>query len=107
MVRSCTVPSGKPLFFPIISNECSYAENANLKTPSQLIDCAKSPNKNLNYLQLSIDGVPIPNLDKYRITSTKLFNFTFAKDNIAGVPPGPTSGAVDGWFGYVIRSIPY
>jgi hypothetical protein len=52
-------------------------------------------------MQLSIDGVPIPNVSNYRITSTKLFNFTFTKDNIAGDPPGPTSGALDGWFAYV------
>jgi hypothetical protein len=101
VVRSCTVPQGKTLFFPLIANECSYAENPNLKTPSQLIDCAKSADNNLNYLTLSIDGVTIPNLEKYRITSTKLFNFTFVNDNIAGVPPGPTSGALDGWFAYL------
>ena len=101
VVRNCTVPAGKALFFPLIANECSYAENPNLKSVSQLIDCAKSADNNLNYLQLSIDGVTIPNMEKYRITSTKLFNFTFVKDNIAGVSPGPTSGALDGWFAYL------
>lgn len=101
VIRSCTVPAGKALFFPLIVNECSYAENPNLKTLSKLIDCAKSADNNLNYLTLNVDGVSIPNLEKYRITSTKLFNFTFAKDNIAGVPPGPTSGALDGWFAYL------
>jgi hypothetical protein len=100
-VRSCTVPAGKALFFPLIANECSYAENPNLKSASQLIDCAKSADNNLKYLTLSIDGVAVPDLEKYRITSTKLFNFTFAKDNIAGAPPGPTSGALDGWFAYL------
>jgi hypothetical protein len=79
VVRSCTVPSGKALFFLLIANECSYAENPNLKTTSQLIECAKSANNNLNYLKLSIDGINIPNLEKYRITSTNLFNFTFAR----------------------------
>jgi hypothetical protein len=101
VVRSCTVPAGKAIFFPLVANECSYAENPNLKSPSQLIDCAKSADNNLKYLQLSIDGVAIPDLEKYRVTSTQLFNFTFAKDNIAGAPPGPASGALDGWFAYV------
>jgi hypothetical protein len=101
VVRNCTIPAGKALFFPLIANECSYAENPNLKSVSQLIDCAKSADNNLNYLQLSIDGVTIPNMEKYRITSTKLFNFTFVKDNIAGTPPGQTSGAIDGWFAYL------
>lgn len=100
-MRNCTVPAGKALLFPLIANECSYAENPNLKSPSQLIDCAKSADNNLKYLQLSIDGVAIPYMEKYRITSTQLFNFTFGKDNIAGAPPGPTSGAFDGWFAYV------
>lgn len=40
-------------------------------------------------------------MEKYRITSTQLFNFTFTKNNIAGAPPGPTAGALDGWFAYV------
>jgi len=40
-------------------------------------------------------------MEKYRVTSTRLFNFTFAKDNIAGVPPGPTARALDGWFAYL------
>ena len=26
---------------------------------------------------------------------------TFTKDNIAGAPPGPTAGALDGWFAYL------
>src|SRR5437773_9144834 len=34
VVRSCSVPAGKALFFPLIANECSYAENPNLKSPS-------------------------------------------------------------------------
>jgi len=38
VVRNCTLPAGKALFFPLIANECSYAENPNLKSPSQLIE---------------------------------------------------------------------
>jgi hypothetical protein len=34
----------------------------------------KSADNNLKYLQFSIDGVPIPDMEKYRITSTRLFN---------------------------------
>jgi hypothetical protein len=34
-------------------------------------------------------------LDKYRVQSS-LFNFTFPKDNVAGVPAGPTQGLSDG-----------
>lgn len=67
VMRNCTVPAGKALFFPLIANECSYAENPNLKSPSQLIDCAKSADNNLKYLQLSIDGVAIPDLQKFEL----------------------------------------
>ena len=34
-------------------------------------------------------------------TSTRLFNFMFTKDNIAGLAAGPRSAALDRWFAYI------
>lgn len=95
--RTCTIPAGKAILFPIIASECSYAENPDLKTQSQLLTCALGPDDTVKHMDLSIDGVSIPNLVKYRAHSS-LFNFTFTKDNLGGVSPGPTQGVADGYW---------
>ncbi len=95
--RSCTIPAGKALLFPLIANECSYKENPNLKTEAELRTCAVSPNNGVTDLELTIDGVNIQNMEKYRAHSP-LFGFTFSDDNLAGVSPGPTQGVADGFW---------
>lgn len=46
---------------------------------------------------LTIDGVSLQNMTKYRAQSS-LFGFSFSKDNLGGVPPGPTQGVADGFW---------
>lgn len=95
--RTCTVPAGKAIMFPIIASECSYAENPNLKTESELRACAKSPDNGVTHLELTIDGTSIKDLQKYRAESP-LFKLTFSKDNLGGVTPGPSQGVADGFW---------
>lgn len=71
----------------ILANECSFSEYPDLKSELQLTQCAKSINNNVQHMDLSIGGINIPNLNKYRATSQP-FNFTFSNDNIAGVKAG-------------------
>jgi hypothetical protein len=97
--RTCMVPRGMALFFPMISNECSYAEYPSLKDAAQLRNCAISAN-NIQHLEFSVDGINIPDAQKYRAT-TSLFNFTFSDKNIAGVAAGHTQGVADGFFGFI------
>src|SRR5829696_3371975 len=97
-VRSCTIPAGKALLFPILTTECSYAENTDLKTPQELRDCAiEEHEKYISRSQdLKVDGKQI-NVDEFRVQSP-LFNFTFPQNNFFGAPVGPTQGLSDGWF---------
>lgn len=75
--RSCTMPSGTALFFPLINVECSDLE-LNGTTDRELRSCAQvggnliltDPTK----LNATLDGVPIVNLSQYRVESP-LFNF--------------------------------
>jgi hypothetical protein len=94
--RSCTIPAGKAIFFPILSAECSYAEDSTLKNEAQLSSCA------VNSVQggighVTVDGVDFQNLQTYEVQSP-LFGFTFPKDNIFGANPGPTQSVSYGNF---------
>lgn len=97
-VRHCSLPAGKAILFPVLTSECSYAENRDLRTPDELLECAK--NEHEGYISrsmvLKVDGTPIV-VDDFRVQST-LFNFTFPPANVFGAPPGPTQGVSDGWF---------
>jgi hypothetical protein len=96
--RNCTIPVGKAILFPILTTECSYAENTDLKTPQDLRNCAvEEHEKYISRSQdLKVDGKQI-NVDEFRVQSP-LFNFTFPQNNLFGAPPGPTQGLSDGWF---------
>ena len=95
--RTCSVPAGKGLVFPIIAAECSFAENPNLKNEEELKTCTINQDNTVTHMELTIDGVNISDLQKFRAHST-LFSFVFSKDNIGGVPPGATQGVADGYW---------
>jgi hypothetical protein len=96
-VRTCTIPPEKAILFPIISNECSFSEYPKLKTESELRIEVKSQEDQVTNLRVTIDGIEMQNLDKYRIQSP-LFNVTFPQDNIFGAPAGPTQAVSDGYW---------
>jgi hypothetical protein len=54
------------------------------------------PNNGVTDLELTIDGVNIQDLEKYRAQSP-LFNLTFSNGNLGGVAPGPSQGVADGF----------
>ena len=87
------VPAGKAILFPILNSECSFAEFPKLKTLSELRMCAKTIQDQATTLMASVDGVPILNLQEYRIQSPP-FNFTLPHNNILGMPANTTTEAV-------------
>jgi hypothetical protein len=90
--RTCTIPAGKAILLPISNADCSYSEDPNLKTESDLRSCAVSSENQVTSAQATLDGT---NLQWSRVQSP-LFNFTFPSDNVAGVPPGSTKAVADG-----------
>jgi hypothetical protein len=91
--RKCDIPAGKAILFPILNSECSFAEFPKLRTLSELRVCAKIIQDHVTILNASVDGVPIPNLQKYRISSPP-FNFTLPQNNILGMPANITTQAI-------------
>jgi hypothetical protein len=66
--RSCTVPAGTAVFFPVINNECSGIEN-NLTSEADLSACASQ--FRLADVFCEIDGVPVPDAMKFLLTSPR------------------------------------
>lgn len=95
--RTCSVPEGKAILFPIINVECDYIVDRNLKTESDLRKCAKTDQDKAINLLVTVDGAAIPNLQMYRMQSP-LFNLTYPEDNIAGLPAGSTYAISDGYW---------
>jgi hypothetical protein len=93
---TCTLPASKALFFPLLSTECSTPEPPPYhgSDPQELRTCAGAFADAIciNTLKLTVDGVDIHHLERFRAQSP-LFDFiTPATDNILGLP-GVTSGS--------------
>ncbi len=95
--RTCVVPAGRAIFFPIVNGYGSFAENPLIKTESELRALGKSSFDQVKIVEATVDGVKLENLENYRVQSP-LFNFTYPKNNIGGVPPGPSQAIADGYW---------
>jgi hypothetical protein len=103
--RSCTVPAGKALFFPILNVEDSVAEELagfglGDATPAGLRNLATIIAEGIVDVAVTVDGHPIKGGDGLRVQSP-LFSFALAPhDNLfaaigeTGIPDGTTSLAV-------------
>jgi hypothetical protein len=85
--RSCKIPAGTSILFPVAINECSYAEAPTIKSEEELSKCARSGNE-VTSIRAVVDGIPIENLTGSRVSSG-LFNTTLPHNNIFGVPGCP------------------
>jgi hypothetical protein len=95
--RTCTIPAGKAILFPILNGECTYADSPTAKTESDLRSCSIAADTGVTNLEATIDGMKLQGVDKYRLTSLP-FNVTLVNNNILGVQAGPTKGVSDGWW---------
>lgn len=95
ITRTCTVPTETPLFFPLITAECSNVEPYPFygATDAARRDCADAiiDGVNIKKLEVTLDGHKIKRLDRFRVMSPGL-KFTMpADDNVLGLP-GVTKG---------------
>jgi hypothetical protein len=88
--RSCTIPPGTFLFFPVINTECSTLEAPPFHgdNPAELRECVE--NIQVSDIHATIDGVPVNNLNAFNVESPA-FTFDVPEDNVLGVP-GPDTG---------------
>lgn len=77
IVRDCTLPVGKTIFFPILNSECSFLEYPNIQTKQGLSECAKQAQDRVVDAIATINGTELPHV---RI-DTGIFNFTLPNDS--------------------------
>lgn len=99
---SVTVPSGKALFLPLISIECSSLEPPDSgfhgDTAAEQAGCATFWADHARDLSFEIDGAPVQNLQAYRVVSPQ-FDFVAPDPNILGVAGGgPGTAVADGYY---------
>ena len=101
--RTCTIPSGKALFFPIVNSECSTINGDNLGDTSEkgLRACAMffANFINPNTLSATVDGVALTALSQYRVQSPQFSFGPLPNDNIfqffaLTAPAGTTARSV-------------
>jgi hypothetical protein len=114
VTRSCSIPAGKAILFPIITAEWSVAEaNAfadlsggttcfvsgiiNGIDQKALRACANAQIDHVTYKETDIDGVNVQNLDNYRVQSP-IFSFNADPNNPFGIPGGITKSVSDGYW---------
>jgi hypothetical protein len=95
VTRICSIPENTSLLATLLNSECSFAEYPNLASLSDLRSCAKEQQDHVVSPTASIDGIEIPNLEKYRMQSG-LFNFTLPMNNILDLPAQTTQAVSDG-----------
>ena len=102
VVRSCTVPNGKAIFFPILN--AAFGAAVGDCEPTGVGPCVVSTLRagaaaavdNPDALEVTIDGVPLGNLDDYRVQSP-VFSVTGPAGGL--IPPGTFSPMVsDGYW---------
>ena len=112
IMRSCSVPAGKALFFPITSDEDSAPEEAqgwgcgNLPpllqgTIAEMYQCAQSYQfLGATALSAEIDGEAVPDLEERFDVQSPVFGYTLPADNLlkavgeTGIPAGTYFPAV-------------
>jgi hypothetical protein len=95
VIRTCDIPESTALLITLLNSECSYAEFPLLKTEEELRECAKSMQDLVVGGNASLNNVPIPNLENYRV-QTDIFNFTLPENNILNLTSHTTQAIADG-----------
>ena len=97
--RTCTVPAGTALLVPLIDASCTTVEPPPFfgRDEASLRACTDAVFTPRAELIAVIDGVAIPDLDRYRVQSD-LFTVALPAGNWLGVEPAVTQGVADGYW---------
>lgn len=92
--RTITIPSGKPVLFPVLNAEISFLDFPNAKGEDDLKKALESDLGAASYVGAELNGISLP----YQRIKADLFDLSVAKDNIFNVPSGPTQAVADGYW---------
>ena len=102
-----TIPAGTPLFVPIITVECSVAEEPPFHgdDEAELRACANGLLDLVTDPYAEIDGRPVKDPGAYRVESPLFRYGPLPAGNVLGLPPGTQSDAVGA--GYFLLLPPF
>src|SRR5689334_17779408 len=100
-VRSCTVPTGTSLLFPVVN--ASYISTSPPNDEAFLRSQVDPVMDGASNLKADIDGVSVPDILSHREEST-IFNVNLPDGNIFGVPAGTYGPSADA--GYYLMTTP-
>ena len=90
--RTCSIPEGKALFFPIINSVDVNVTNQTAKElRAELEPCFDA----VRNLSVEVDGKPIRKLKNHFRVRSEVFEVTLPQGNVFGLDPGSYSPAVD------------
>jgi hypothetical protein len=89
--------SDRTILIPIINSVHLLSESLSFKSDSDLEAKVRNEADNVTEMNLTIDGLQLSELKKYRI-HTSAFDVIIPDDNIWGVKPGKTRAAGDGYW---------
>jgi hypothetical protein len=100
--RSCTVPAGQSIFFPLVNTECSEAEDGTDWYCATEAACRECAGRNANTfdpdsLVVIVDGKNLKDLDQQRLQSAA-YNFTLPENNILGEDETKSISVADGYW---------
>ncbi|MGH7849633.1 MAG: hypothetical protein ACREOP_04990 [Thermodesulfobacteriota bacterium] len=114
VVRSCTVPKGTFLFFPILNSlfgaavgDCQPSNPEVVCNLNDLRESAAAQQNNPTKLRLNVDGVVMtrPDLIVQRTTSPTI-DITLPEGNLLGLDPGVYSPHVSDGFWIMLQPLP-
>jgi len=94
--RTCKIPEGRSIFFPLINDFISFATDPDLKTEDELRAYAKRDLDEARSLYLRINELELRDLNKYRI-STSIFELAISPKETSGIPV-TTQAISDGYW---------
>jgi hypothetical protein len=97
IIRFCRIPKHRAILFPILEKEDSFAEDVDLKYESDLRLRAKEFMDRVRKLQVTVDGIRLQELHKYRVQSS-IFDLNFPTNCVYDVEPGFTKAVCDGYW---------
>jgi hypothetical protein len=99
-VRIGTVPMGKAILFPILTNLITFGEYPKLDNETQLWAYAKADLDTATVIGTTIDGTDLQNLKNYRIQSN-VFSLRMPINTSNGIVIKITKGVSDGYWAFL------
>lgn len=91
-IRSCTLPRGKHIFFPLINYVVYPRHRADRPSCGGVAQMAKQATDGVNSLVLELNGIQTTNLGSYRQATSSCFNLGARADPPADLFPSAANG---------------